>query len=680
MDFRTLKSLTIPEGVVTKITNAAGNVLWQATSGPTNYISFTSPEAFSISVETPGWDGVIYYSTDTARWNEWDGSEISGTALYMAGSGNTKITGYSTTNTFATTWTLTGSNISCSGNIEALLDHETIAAGGHPSMAEYCYASMFYNCSSLVTPPDLLATTATKYCYRQMFYQCASLIKPPAIAAISMAIGSCYDMFRGCTSLKSSPALPATTLAATCYSYMFHGCTSLNSLPALPATTLANQCYYWMFRNCSSIKLSSTATSAYTQTYRIPVAGTGTTATNALKYMFNGTVGNVITPTINTTYYLHSDNAIVHNPYYLTFTSTDTFSISVGAPGWDGTMEYSTDLYSWNAWDGSEISGTAIYLRGSNNTRVTGVSDNSCSWTITGSSVSCCGNIEALLDYNTTIAGEHPSMAEYCYCSMFYDCSALTSIPGLPATTLSNSCYRYMFYNCTSLTASPALPATVLTPACYFGMFYGCSALTTAPTLSAHELATSCYYGMFYNCTSLTTAPELPALSLESGCYYYMFCGCSALATAPALPATILATYCYYGMFANCTSLTAAPALPATALVTYCYYRMFYGCTALKTIPALEAVTLKVYCYYQMFYNCSSIEISSNTSSGLYPLAYRIPYTTTNTGKTATNALSNMFYGTTAVTGGVTTPTVNTTYGLGSNNSVITAQGEIVSE
>ena len=56
---------------------------------------------------------------------------------------------------------------------------------------------------------------------------------------------SCYDsMFYGCTSLTKAPALPATTLASNCYHNMFFGCTSLTQAPALPATTLASSCYY----------------------------------------------------------------------------------------------------------------------------------------------------------------------------------------------------------------------------------------------------------------------------------------------------------------------------------------------------------------------------------------------------------------------------------------------------
>ena len=39
-----------------------------------------------------------------------------------------------------------------------------------------------------------------------------------------------------------------------------------------------------------------------------------------------------------------------------------------------------------------------------------------------------------------------------------------------------------MFYGCTSLTTIPALPATTLTESCYDSMFYGCSSIKLSST------------------------------------------------------------------------------------------------------------------------------------------------------------------------------------------------------
>lgn len=162
---------------------------------------------------------------------------------------------------------------------------------------------------------------------------------------------------------------------------------------------------------------------------------------------------------------------------WLIFTASEPFSISVANPGWDGAMQYSTDGETWNTWDGSEVSGTVIYIRGSGNTKVTGSNDSSYAWTITGSNVICKGNAETLLDHATVEAGEHPAMADHCYAVMFNGCTSLTIAPALPATTLSIGCYMGMFNGCTSLTGIPALPATTLPDYCYAYMFYDCSSL-----------------------------------------------------------------------------------------------------------------------------------------------------------------------------------------------------------
>ena len=182
------------------------------------------------------------------------------------------------------------------------------------TLAIGCYSSMFPDCTSLNQAPALPATTLAMGCYSSMFAHCTALIQAPALLATTLA-NSCYgSMFYGCTSLTKAPALPATTLADYCYVHMFEGCTALTQAPALPADTLANDCYESMFWGCTGLKLSSSKTGEYTQEYRIPTTGTGTTATDALANMFTSTGGTFTgAPEINTTYYLSTDNMVVRD-------------------------------------------------------------------------------------------------------------------------------------------------------------------------------------------------------------------------------------------------------------------------------------------------------------------------------------------------------------------------------
>ena len=117
----------------------------------------------------------------------------------------------------------------------------------------YCYNSMFLGCTELTTAPALPATTLAEGCYKQMFYNCSGLTSAPALPATTL-YASCYNsMFYGCTSLTAVPILPATTLADRCYQSMFSGCTGLTTALILPATTLAERCYQSMFSGCTGL-------------------------------------------------------------------------------------------------------------------------------------------------------------------------------------------------------------------------------------------------------------------------------------------------------------------------------------------------------------------------------------------------------------------------------------------
>jgi hypothetical protein len=112
-----------------------------------------------------------------------------------------------------------------------------------------------------------------------------------------------------------------------------------------------------------------------------------------------------------------------------------------------------------------------------------------------------------------------------------------------------------MFWGCKNLTTAPTeLPATTLTNYCYESMFQNCTSLTTAPELPATTLTNNCYQYMFRDCTSLTTAPSLPATTLTNYCYESMFNGCTSLNSITVYADDISATYCTYSWLLNVAS------------------------------------------------------------------------------------------------------------------------------
>ena len=305
----------------------------------TSYLTFSSPNVFTLSVNRKGWNGTLEYFASDETWTTWSGENALSAVdnggeyvIYLRGIGNSIIAGA------ANFWKLVGTDIKCIGNIENLLDYATVGSGNHPIMSDHCYQNMFFGCASLTQAPELSATTLANSCYQEMFSYCTSLTQAPELPATTLA-DSCYAyMFTGCASLTQAPELPATTLAnscyrnmfsectsltqapelpatkvtITCYRNMFSSCTSLTQAPELPATTLADSCYQEMFYNCTSLKLSSTKTDKYIQEYRIPSSGNAVIVSTASLDMFKGTGGTFTgTPRTHTTYYLSSDNMIV---------------------------------------------------------------------------------------------------------------------------------------------------------------------------------------------------------------------------------------------------------------------------------------------------------------------------------------------------------------------------------
>ena len=114
-------------------------------------------------------------------------------------------------------------NIIAKGNIMFLLNSE------NPDQAQitsYCFAYLFYGCTSLAQAPELPATTLATYCYNAMF--------------------------QGCTSLAQAPELPATTLVDNCYINMFNGCSILNDVNVnFSAWNASNATKNWL-KNVSS--------------------------------------------------------------------------------------------------------------------------------------------------------------------------------------------------------------------------------------------------------------------------------------------------------------------------------------------------------------------------------------------------------------------------------------------
>ena len=446
------------------------------------------------------------------------------------------------------------------------------------TIAEYCYNNMFKGCTGLREGTDLPAGSLPAHCYESMFQGCTNLSRGITIkATVSVAERSCYYMFGGCQSLIYAPDLYVKTMAPGCYANMFNGCRALQTAPDLPATTLANACYSAMFSGCQNldtapIDLPATtlADSCYSAMFSgcirlkaSPEIKAITVAPNCFSNMF-ASCNNLesidimfYTGSFNSTYF---DNWVsgVADTGTLYYTGTDTSNYGPSAIPKDSTnmwqigqrtplaftaeqdnstisynassayyyappkLYYSYDNISWTEWlRGTNITlntGEKIYVRGKN--KVFSITGYYTYFTMSGK-IAASGSVNSLIRY-----GE---LADWCFYRLFYNCSALTSAPELPATTLASHCYEYMFAN---------------------------SGLINTPELPATNLADNCYNSMFYNCSSLQVASELPATTLAHHCYAYMF-AYSRLVTGPDIKATTLADGSLFQMFKNCSYINS---------------------------------------------------------------------------------------------------------------------------
>ncbi len=353
-------------------------------------------------------------------------------------------------------------------------------------LAKECYMGMFALCTSLTQAPVLPATQMSDYCYENMFYGCTSLTQAPVLPATQLAKECYMGMFYGCTSLTQAPELPATQMVERCYTAMFSGCTGLTQAPLLPAAQLAEKCYDYMFSGCSNLSYIKVGFTEWKETDKwvSSVAPTGTfIRPNRLREVY----GESWIPEGWQVKYIGEE---VPDANYLTFTAEEdscTFSLArfqsdqSGSSFWDLIdVQFSLDNGgTWQRLSPSESTtvvlpkkGDKAILKGYNSWTFSSM-DDYYTFVMSGS-IAASGSVMSLLDGK----GKSKSVPQECFYRLFYDCTALTQAPELPATELGEGCYAGMFSGCTGLTQAPVLPATQLAEDCYSSMFSGCTSLS----------------------------------------------------------------------------------------------------------------------------------------------------------------------------------------------------------
>ena len=141
------------------------------------YVEFVSSTAMTITPKYTNSGVTLQYSLDSSTWTTiaTGATTPSSNIIYFRGQA-TETKALFTESTFSNTWTFTGAtNLECSGKLDRLLQNTLGSDINVLTIGDYCYDSMFYGCTSLVTAPALPATTLASFCYNSMFYGCTSL-------------------------------------------------------------------------------------------------------------------------------------------------------------------------------------------------------------------------------------------------------------------------------------------------------------------------------------------------------------------------------------------------------------------------------------------------------------------------------------------------------------------------
>lgn len=296
------------------------------------------------------------------------------------------------------------------GNIMSLIDSDDYIFKKTLS-DDYTFDGLFRGCSGLINAENLIlpATTLSQSCYENMFYECTNLVTAPELPAKILRSACYYQMFYNCESLAKCPELPATVLAKDCYYFMFRFCHSLKNIPKLPATDLAEGCYRYMFNRCCGLE----SVHLNLNTTIIP--------DDACRGMFAYCSG--ITEASGTIL----AEEIGERGCYSMFIGCSAMTKTIDSVGSNGCA--------------IGISGCSTMFQGCSSLtkapELPATQIGACGY------LSMFYECESLTSVQSTLPAM--TLGKSCYRSMFSSCTNLVNVPMLPATTLVDECYMWMF-------------------------------------------------------------------------------------------------------------------------------------------------------------------------------------------------------------------------------------------
>lgn len=184
------------------------------------WLYFTMPQGGTVTLTKNGTptEVTLEYSVNDGRtWTEWVETEnvrsltlAAGQTMHVRNASETS-TGFSTSlkNNYRFSFS---DDTYAGGNTNSLLCKN---AESVTSLTAYCFFALFNQCTTLITAPELPATTLANDCYRGMFVS---------------------------TNIVTAPELPATILVTECYMNMFYSARNLSSVTTMMTDISASSC------------------------------------------------------------------------------------------------------------------------------------------------------------------------------------------------------------------------------------------------------------------------------------------------------------------------------------------------------------------------------------------------------------------------------------------------------
>ena len=208
---------------------------------------------------------------------------------------------------------------------------------------------------------------------------------------------------------------------------------------------------------------------------------------------------------------------------------------------------------------------------------------------------------------------------------MFYNCSALTSLDVTNFNTENVTNMLSMFSNCKTLTSLDVSKFNTANVTNMKGMFYNCSALTSLDVTKFNTANVTNMKNMFYKCSALTSLDVTKFNTANVTDMSYMFSICSALTSLDVTNFNTANVKNMVFMFSYCSALTSLDVTNFnTANVEKMGY-MFSNCSALTSLDVTKFNTENVTYMGDMFSNCSaltSLDVTNFNTANVKNMSY----------------------------------------------------------